>query len=152
MTSNPNDITHRGRVVEVHEGAVSVVIIAQAACGSCRVKGACGMGERAEKIFFVSTDGFYAYRVGEEVELSISRAMGLKAAAVMYVVPMLLMLGTLIGATKAGVNEALAALLTLGALAGYYILLYLLRKKIPWGIVVKVLPVVADNSTPIDCE
>lgn len=149
--STPNDITHRGRVVEVHEGAVSVAIVARAACGSCRVKGACGMGERAEKVFFVPVDGFYAYRVGEEVELSITRAMGLKAVAVTYLTPMLLMTGTLVGAPRIGVNEGLAALLTLGVLAVYYIFIYLLRQKIPWGIIVKVSPA-SDNDATIDCE
>ena len=54
--SKKNEITHRGRVIEMTPEFTTVEIIVSSACSECHAKGLCGMSEDQQKLLSVPTD------------------------------------------------------------------------------------------------
>ena len=128
--NRPNQISHEGHVIDVFESGVDVSIIAEAACGSCRMKKACGMDESQEKIITVFTPDAALFKVGERVEVLMKQAMGYKAIGIVYVVPVAVVMIALVAMVQLGISEMIAGVGSLGFLALYYFIIYLLRDKI----------------------
>ena len=118
-------IEHSGEVVRVDGTRVSVRIEAQGACVTCRAREACGMGESKEKIVEVYTPHAAQFGVGEAVTVGVARRMGVTAVVLAYVVPFFFLIGAL--ALSAALGIAVTAL---GAVAAWYLLLWLGRRKV----------------------
>lgn len=127
-------IEHEGEVARVAQDRVYVRIVAQSACASCRAREACGMGESEEKVVEVTvTDGAH-FEVGEKVSVGVQRRTGGVAVALAYGGALVVLLGTLALGIGLGCSEGCAALIALGAVAGYYLLLWIFRRKIEHSI------------------
>ena len=63
-----NEITHRGKIIEITPDFTTVQIIVSSACSACHAKGLCGMSEDEEKVIMVPTDPYTVYQVGDEVQ------------------------------------------------------------------------------------
>jgi len=122
-------IDHEGIIDRIDGDRAHVRIMSQSACASCHAKGACSAADQEEKYIDVSLHGVPC-RVGEAVRVEVAGHMGLKAVALGYFLPFLLLMGVLIALLSAGVPEMNAGLLSLGSLLPYYLLLYLFRKRI----------------------
>ena len=70
------------------------------------------------------------FKPGEVVQVLVSRHMGFRAVALGYVYPFLLLMAVLIGFTVAGTGELRAGTYALLSVVPYYLVLYLLRKRI----------------------
>lgn len=112
------------------DSGVDVSIIAEAACGSCKMKKACGMDESQEKIITVFTPDARLFNVGEKVEVLMRQAMGYKAIGIVYVVPIVVVMAALVILVQLGISEMIAGLASLGFLAIYYFIVYLFRNQI----------------------
>lgn len=123
-------ISHKGKIVNMTPQVTTVSIHQHAACGECHAAGICGMGDMAEKLVEVPTDPYGNYSVGDEVEVLLKASMGLKAVWLCYAIPLVVLLGTVVGLLSAGVEEAAAGLVGLAAIGLYYLLLYLFRNKL----------------------
>ena len=123
-------IQHSGTVLRVVGKTVFVRITSRSACGSCAARAACGLAEATEKVIEVETPSAANYQTGDEVLVGVRKHIGGKAVLLAYVGALVVLLATLIGATLLGVNEGLAVVITLGAVALYYGLLRLLRRQI----------------------
>lgn len=123
-------ISHKGKIVNMTPQVTTVSILQHAACGECHAAGICGMGDMAEKLVEVPTDPYGNYSVGDEVEVLLKASMGLKAVWLCYAIPLVVLLGTVVGLLSAGVEEAVAGLVGLAAIGLYYLLLYLFRNKL----------------------
>lgn len=123
-------ISHKGKIVNMTPQVTTVSILQHAACGECHAAGICGMGDMAEKLVEVPTDPYSNYSVGDEVEVLLKASMGLKAVWLCYAIPLVVLLGTVVGLLSAGVEEAAAGLVGLAAIGLYYLLLYLFRNKL----------------------
>ncbi len=123
-------ISHKGKIVNMTPQVTTVSILQHAACGECHAAGICGMGDMAEKLVEVPTDPYGNYSVGDEVEVLLKASMGLKAVWLCYAIPLVVLLGTVVGLLSAGVEEAAAGLVGLAAIGLYYLLLYLFRNKL----------------------
>lgn len=123
-------ISHKGKIVNMTPQVTTVSILQHAACGECHAAGICGMGDMAEKLVEVPTDPYGNYSVGDEVEVLLKASMGLKAVWLCYAIPLVVLLGTVVGLLSAGVEEAAAGLAGLAAIGLYYLLLYLFRNKL----------------------
>ncbi len=135
-----DEIRHEGRVVEVRDGEVDVLIVPQSACGSCRSRSMCAMSENTEKIITVA-DGYSSYyKVGDAVDVSTEKIMGIKAVFVAYVYPFVGMLACLLILLKAGLGELTAGLSALGFVALYFLGLMLFRNKLQREIIFKISP------------
>ena len=126
----PHQIEHKGTVALVGRNFVRVDIEVMEACGSCASRKACAMGQGTTREIMVYTDEAAKYSVGEEVNVSARQTMGLMAVLLCYVVPLVVLVAALAVAVALGCAEGLAALISLGVTALYYLLLALMQKRI----------------------
>lgn len=125
-----NRIEHSGVVVRVDVGRVYVEIIAQGACGGCSARQACGLGESEHKIVEILSPDASAYCVGDTVEVSLTKHMGLTAVLLAYVIPFVVLLCVIVAGHLLGVSEGASAMLSLGSVVLYFGALRLVRRKI----------------------
>ena len=123
-------IQHRGRVEGVEGDRVFVVVDRETACSGCHAKGVCGTSG-TKRVIEVQAPRAAEFSVGESVVVALlHRAMGVASVVLGYVVPLILLVSLLIGAKALGAEDGVAAMITLAGIALYYVLLYLLRRRI----------------------
>ena len=123
-------ISHSGIVENVTEGHVVVRILQTSACAACKIAGHCNASEAKEKLVDVRCSNVAAYQSGQQVVVSASRDVANRALLLGFGVPFVILVGVLIVTLRLIGNEGVAALLALGALVPYYLLLWLLRDNI----------------------
>lgn len=132
--SKKNEITHRGRVIEMTPEFTTVEIIVSSACSECHAKGLCGMSEDQQKLLSVPTDPYAEYKVGDEVRVCTKMTMGLKAVWISYVIPLLVLMILILTLSAfwgdSAHREIIAGLGALGGVAVYYLVVWLLRGKL----------------------
>ena len=124
-------IEHSGIVERTGAGRVFVRIVSHSACGSCRARQACGLAEAQEKIVEVAVADAGCFAPGDAVSVGVRRRIGNLSVALAYggaLVVLLAALGLCIGV--AGWSEGLGAAVSLGAVALYYMVLWLCRRTI----------------------
>ena len=125
------EISHEGIVESMHDGVIEVRITQASACNSCKVAAHCRASESKEKLIAVRVPGDMAkWQVGQAVTVSTQSGMAGRALLLAFGVPLLLMLLALMTALAAGSSEGFAALLALGVLLPYYLVLWFFRHRI----------------------
>ena len=122
-------ICHSGIVERIDDGCVHVRIVQTSACAACKVAGYCNAAESKEKIIDVYCNSVAAYQVGQQVVVSTSGQVAVKALLWAFGVPFVLLMTVLVLVLLLTANEGLAALSALAALVPYYLVLWLLRNK-----------------------
>ena len=122
-------ISHSGVIESIEEGCVHVRIVQTSACAACKVAGYCNAAESKEKIIDVFCDSVAAYQVGQQVVVSASGQVAVKALLWAFGVPFVLLMAVLILVLLLSGNEGWAALSALVALVPYYFILGLMRNK-----------------------
>ena len=121
-------LKHTGVVKSVADGTVTVSVKSESACAGCHAKGICGESG-AERLIKVNTPYASEYSVGERVVVALLRnSMAMSSVLWGYVVPLLVLLVALFGSVALGGSEGASAIISLGAVALYYVGLYLTRK------------------------
>lgn len=129
MSSN-SEISHRGRIVSITPEVTTVEIVSESACASCHAKGLCSLGDSTVKQVELPTRGWDNYHPGQEVDVVLRASMGHKAVWLAYVLPLLVMVAALLGTLSAGGTELTAGLIAIGAVALYYLVIWLLRGRL----------------------
>jgi len=122
-------IDHEGIVEYVKGDVVHVKIIAESACAACHAKSVCGAAGQKDKYLDISSED-EDFKPGEPVKVLVARNLGLKAVALGYIYPFLLLMAVLICLTVAGIGELRAGIFALLSLVPYYLVLLLMRKRI----------------------
>ncbi|MBE9510920.1 MAG: SoxR reducing system RseC family protein [Bacteroidetes bacterium] len=122
------EIKHPGVITSIDSSKISVNITTYPACSSCSAKGICSISDVKDKIVEVPNTGDFS--VGQEVQVILHQTLGFKALYLGYVQPFIIVLITLIITSFLTRNEVLAGLISLGALAPYYLVLYYYKEKI----------------------
>ena len=132
MSSNKreNNISHRGRVVEITPELTSVEIISEAACASCHAKGLCGLGESKSKLVQLPTSPYMDLAPGDEVEVLLSASMGHKAVWIAYVIPCFLLIAVLLILNATAVGELAGGLCAIASVLVYYFVVWLSRGRL----------------------
>ena len=125
-----SDVSHKGRIVRITPQLTTVAIEQQGACGSCHAAGLCGLADAVEKAVELPTNPYASYKVGDEIELVLKASMGMKAVWLAYFIPLLILLGVILGLIALGVGEVVSGLSGIGAVGVYYFLLWLLRDRL----------------------
>lgn len=120
---------HRGVVVGVGHGTVSVRIAACGACGACGAADVCGRREGSMKTVVVRYEGD-DIGVGSVVDVAASDADRLRAVVLAFVVPLATMLAALFTAFVLTVSEFFSVVAGLTALLLYYLVLYIFRIRL----------------------
>lgn len=121
---------HEGKVVQITDACVHVQIAINDACQHCNSKKSCMIFNARERIIDVNCSNPQDYEIGEIVDLQMKTTIGLKAVWFAYVIPFLVLVGTIIVGVNIMDNELLVVLIAFGILALYYFLIYFKRKKI----------------------
>lgn len=118
-----SSIEHEGVIVEIKGNSKAVVsIVSKSACASCHAKGVCSAADQKEKKIEVTLSSDDNYSVGERVILSLESGIGLKAVLVLYVIPLIILLTLLLTLLSCNVSEPMSALISVGSVALYYVL------------------------------
>lgn len=118
-----SSIEHEGVIVEIKGNSKAVVsIVSKSACASCHAKGVCSAADQKEKKIEVTLSSDDNYSVGERVILSLESGVGLKAVLVLYVIPLIILLTLLLTLLSCKVSEPMSALISVGSVALYYVL------------------------------
>ncbi|WP_372864927.1 SoxR reducing system RseC family protein [Spongiibacter sp.] len=125
-------ICERGRVVAVEETALWVETISQSSCSSCAAKKGCGQGlmnslhDGRRNQLRVALDGQSASRfpVGCDVDIAIPETALLSGVFIVYLLPLLSMMGVMMAVAHFTASDKLAAL---GAAGGLLLGLLLVR-------------------------
>ena len=122
-------INHEGIIDHIEGDVAHVKIDNESACAACHAKGVCGAADQVEKFLDIPLQGV-AYSEGESVRVQVARHLGMKAVALGYIYPFLILMGILVITLASGIAELKAGALALLSLVPYYLVLYLLRKRI----------------------
>ena len=128
--SSSSEISHRGRIVSITPELTTVQIVSESACAACHARGLCSLGDSKVKEVELPTRGWDNYRVGDEVSVVLRASMGHKAVWLAYVLPLVVMVAALLGTLAAGGSELLAGGVAIGAVALWYLVLWLLRGRL----------------------
>lgn len=131
-----NVIKHTGTVIAIEGETVRVKIEQSSACSACQAKAMCSSADKKEKIIDCSSslvDGRSyneSLKVGDTVEVTVEQRMGWKAVVIAYLVPLMVLVGTLAILDMRLENEALAGVIALGVTGVYFIVLRLFRDRL----------------------
>lgn len=122
-------IEHEGIIEKINGHQVTVRILQQSACSACHAKGVCMAADSKEKLVEV-VDFSGRFRKNERVIIEGKESMGHKAVFWAFVLPLIILILTLILSLSLwNFSEIEAAISAMVALIPYYLILYLLRKK-----------------------
>jgi sigma-E factor negative regulatory protein RseC len=116
--------------VSITPEVTTVEIVSESACAACHAKGLCSLGDSTVKQVELSTRGWDNYQPGQEVDVVLRASMGHKAVWLAYVLPLIVMVAALLGTLSAGGTELMAGLIAIGAVAVYYLAIWLLRGRL----------------------
>ena len=132
-------LEHKGIVSAVDDRLVEVEFTVESACSECKAKGLCGVDEGNRRFVTVYEPNAAYYAVGEEVMISVSESMGMKAATWAYIIPFFIILGSLLVMRLVfNLSEHIAGLSSLGLVVLYYVGLWIFRRRIEKEIVFKI--------------
>ena len=123
-------VTHTGKVVSMTPKTTTVQIVSHSACSECHAAGLCGLSEYTEKAVEVPTSPSATYGVGDEVQVVLKASMGFKAVWIAYFLPLVVLLAITLGLIAAGIPEVLSGLAGIGAVALYYLIVWIRRDRL----------------------
>lgn len=122
-------IEHHGRVVRIEGEHVWVRISQTTACSGCHAAAACGAADKEDKIIEATAEK-ENLSIGMPVLVRTNKSTAYSAVVWSYVVPTIVVIGVMALLTEKGINEAIAGIVSLGALLPYYGFLFIIRNKL----------------------
>ena len=123
-------ISHPGVVVGINDQDLEIEILSSSMCGSCGIKSACGMSEMKEKRITVPKPADKEFIVGQPVSIVMNAKQGNKAALFAYFIPAFLLVAIIVILSNLSIKEWIAALVGIGVIAVYYIVLSFFKEKL----------------------
>ena len=125
-----NIVSHEGIVTNINGDDVEIKILSKSACASCNIKTSCNMSEMQEKIISVPRPKDKEFSVGQEVKVSIALEQANKAVIFAYVIPSIILVSMIFILNYFKIDEGMNALISIGSLVPYYLILFLFKDKI----------------------
>lgn len=123
-------LCHEAIVKKVDDDKVTVQMHVESACATCHTRHLCGMSE--SKLEELVIHNFYHdhFEIGEKVQVEIKNTLAWKAIIICYFIPFIVLIVSLFTLTKVLEQELASVLISLGAVALYYFIVWLFRDKI----------------------
>ena len=125
-----NRISHEGIVTKIDNENIEVKILSQSACAACNIKGACNMSEMKEKIIIIPAPKDKNLSIGQEVKISMGLGQANRAVIFAYVIPVVILISMIFILNSLKIEEGINALISIGSLIPYYLILFLFKDKI----------------------
>jgi len=129
MTNN-STLEHPGIISKIENDTIFVDIHVASACSSCHAQGYCSAFGKNDKIIEVSYIDFPEFQKGDSVNVIVKESLGMQALLLGYILPVIVLLITLFTVYGITQHEGLSAIVTLIAVALYYISLFFFRNRI----------------------
>ena len=123
-------ISHEGIITAINDDEVQIKILSKSACASCNIKGSCNMSEMKEKIISIPRPKDKELAIGQDVKISMGLGQANSAVIFAYVIPVIILVSMIFILNALKIDEGLNALISVGSLAPYYLILYLFRNRI----------------------
>ncbi len=118
-------VEQKGIVIKKQEDKVIVKIEQKSTCSSCHARGACTSLDKKDKEIEIKTKDTQNYNIGDEVIITISTKLGMKAVFIAFVLPLILLVIALFLSIKLfSLTQSLSALVSLLVVEAYYFFLY----------------------------
>lgn len=130
-------IRQKATIVKITKSDIELEVCRPEACAACKARSACTSESEDGKRISLTNDGV-PREVGDEVYLSITNAVGLKATLIAYLTPVVIVLILVLVLEHFNVGEKSAGAITLGALVLYFLLLRLMRTKLNKEITIQI--------------
>lgn len=118
-------VEQKGIVIKKQEDKVIVKIEQKSTCSSCHARGACTSLDKKDKEIEIKSKDTANYNIGDEVIITISTKLGMKAVLIAFVLPLILLVIALFLSIKLfSLTQSLSALVSLLVVAAYYFFLY----------------------------
>lgn len=118
-------VEQKGIVIKKQEDKLVVKIEQKSTCSSCHARGACTSLDKKDKEIEIKSKDTANYNIGDEVIITISTKLGMKAVLIAFVLPLILIVIALFLSIKIfSLSQSLSALISLLVLSAYYFLLY----------------------------
>ena len=125
-----NRISHEGIVTKIDNENIEVKILSQSACAACNIKGACNMSEMKEKIITIPAPKDKNLSIGDNVIISMGLGQANRAVIFAYVIPVVILISMIFILSSLKMEEGINALISIGTLIPYYLILFLFKDKI----------------------
>lgn len=125
-----NKISHEGIITKIEDSNIEVKILSRSACASCNIKGACNMSEMQEKIITIPAPKDKNLSIGQEVKISMGLGQANRAVIFAYVIPLIILVAMIFILSTLKIEEGLNALISIGTLIPYYMILFLFRNRL----------------------
>lgn len=123
-------IEHAGVVTSITATDIHVEILNKSMCAACHAKSVCSLGDSSIKTIQVPNTLKENFQEGEQVLVVMKKTMGLRAVWLSYVIPLIILLILLLSLPHSNLNELNVGLLSVLAVAVYYLIIYLFRNRI----------------------
>ncbi len=130
MGNKHNNIKHKAKITAIKQDVIELEIESTSACAGCHAKSVCMASDKAVKQIVVKRVQNQEYTLGQDVVVVLARDMGVKAVLLGYGIPLAIILILLLFLQLVDMSELMLAVLILGVLSIYYLLIYLLRNNI----------------------
>lgn len=125
--SSSSQISHTGIITDISDDYIEVKIEAKSACSSCHAKSSCHVSDMEEKTVLVEKPKQHTFTKGQGVTVFLSQNKGFEALFFGYLLPFLILFGTLLIASQY-TTELRAGITSLLILIPYYIVLFFSKK------------------------
>ena len=123
------EISHEGRIISITPEFTTVEIWSESGCAPCHAASLCGMSETKRKEIELPTT-LGDWEVGQTVLVNLKRSMGIKAVWLAYVLPLVVLVACIILLSGTGRGELFIGLVSIAAVAVYYLILFLFRDRL----------------------
>ena len=123
-------ISHEGIITSINEDEVQVKILSRSGCVSCNIKSACNMSDMQEKIITIPAPKDKNLSIGQEVKISMGLGQANRAVIFAYVIPLIILVAMIFILSTLKIEEGLNALISIGTLIPYYLILFLFRNRL----------------------
>lgn len=136
-------VEQKGVVIKKQQDKIIVKIEQKSTCSSCHARGACTSLDKKDKEIEIKTQDTQNYNIGDEVIITITTKLGMKAVLIAFVLPLILLVIALFLSIKLfSFAQSISALVSLLVVAAYYFFLYkqnhLLSKEFNFSIKEKI--------------
>jgi sigma-E factor negative regulatory protein RseC len=121
-------VNHEGIVKKIDDKFVTVAITSVSACSGCHAEGVCSVSGKQEKT--IDIKGSYNLKEGDCVIVQMEKSLGYSAIVLVYLIPLVILITTLIVFLVLELKESHAGIIALLSIFMYYISLLLCKKKI----------------------
>jgi positive regulator of sigma E activity len=123
-------IEHEGVVTSIESGVIFVDIQVQSACAKCHAHGYCSAFGKKDKIIEIKAANYPHVQIGDIVNVIIKESLGFQALLLGYILPVVVLIIALFVSFSISKHEGLSAIITLSAVAAYYVGLIFFKNSI----------------------